>query len=91
MKYLNNTGSYMTAQTGKMTNIKSFSQDHIQGMPGTYDPNMKTIDSDDKLEVGLKRIARDMNPSNKILWEKPKRQWRKRREEIRKLKKMKKK
>ena len=87
MKYLNNYGTYMTAQTGKMTNINSFGQDPVQGMAGTYDKSAETIAPDDKLEVGYKRFLRDMNPSNKILWEKPKRQWRKRREELKKLKK----
>jgi len=80
MKYLHNIDSFMTPNTG-MTYITQFSQDDINGMSGTSDPNMKTIDSDDKLEVGYRRFTYSMNPSNKILWKKPKRKWRRRREE----------
>jgi hypothetical protein len=67
MKYLNNIDSYMTPATGVgQTRLSDFSQDPIQGMPGTSNSNMNTIAPDDKLEVGYDRILRDMNPSNKM-------------------------
>lgn len=86
MKYLQNSGSYMTPSTG-MTNIQSFGQGTPNGLSGTSSPTMKGTDPDDKLAVGYRRVANDLNPTNKIMFEKPKRRWRKRREELKYLKK----
>lgn len=83
-KYLQNYETYITPYVG-MTTIQSFGQSQISGLGGSTDPKSKTIDPDDKFEVGFRRITKDLNPTNKILWEKPKRRWRKRREEIKNL------
>lgn len=85
MKYLHNYGTYMTPSTG-MTNIQSFGQGTPNGMAGTSDPTMNPTDPDDKLNVGFKKIANDLNPTNKILWKRPRR-WRRRREDKRNLEK----
>lgn len=66
MKYLNNIDSYLTPSTGRgQTKITDFSQDPIQGMPGTSNPYMKTVDPDDKFKIGYNRVLRDLNDNNK--------------------------
>ena len=86
MKYINTYEGFVTPSKG-VTNLNSFVQASPNGIAGTTDPAMDAINPDDKLEVVYKRIARDMNPSNKVMWKKSKRRWRKRREETRNLKK----
>ena len=81
MKYLQNYGSYMTPSTG-MTTIRSFGQGTPNGISGTSDPNMNPTDPDDKLDIGYERIAKDLNPTNKVMWKRPRR-WRRRRLEKR--------
>jgi hypothetical protein len=73
--------------------INQFSQGTPNGMAGTSDPNAKKIDNDDPIKVGYKRFLNDINPSNKIKTgnsimdgDKPKRKWRKKREEKKRLK-----
>ena len=72
--------------------INQFSQGNPNGMAGTSNPNSKKIANDDPIEVGYKRFLNDINPSNKINTgnsvmdgEKPKRKWRKKREDKKRM------
>ena len=73
--------------------INQFSQGTPNGMAGTSNPNSKTVDPDDPIKVGYKRFLNDINPSNKVNTgnsimdgEKPKRRWRKKREDKKRMK-----
>ncbi len=64
--------------------LNQFSQGNPNGMAGTSDPKMKTVDPDDQLKIGNKRFVRDFNPdkSNNIIYGKrSKRHWRDRRKD----------
>jgi len=64
--------------------INQYSQGTPNGMAGTSDPSMNTVDPDDQIKVGYKRFTRDFNPNknNSIIYGKrEKRHWRDRRKD----------
>ena len=92
MIYLYKYEEFITeVQNPAMTTIQSFGQGTPSGLAGVTDPNMKSIEPDDKLEVQYKRDVDDLkqnyNTENPIMWTKTKRKWRNRRENIRNMKK----